>query len=200
MSPMIRQRSGQSATRLRVTAWAPLMVGLLLVAMWAVACDSGGGAAGSTTSTSESHGAQSGDIEGQVGTAIAVTDVRITVKSLQETFQPAQPVERLSEAAPSPPGAGNSFYQAYVRVENKGMRPVRVDPADFACLVGNTIVSVVPTRSGPPARSLLENTSFDLVLTFEAAAGYAPELIYSPRWYKGTIRVSPTKGEATSSN
>jgi hypothetical protein len=92
----------------------------------------------------------------------------------------------------------NSFYQAYGGLENMGVSPVTVDPADFACLVGSTIVAVVPTRSGPPSRSLLKNTSFDLVLTFESTAGFEPVLLYSPPWYKGTVRVAPATGENTS--
>jgi hypothetical protein len=140
---------------------------------------------------------QSGDVDGTVGTAISVAEVRITVRSLEETFQPAQPVQRLSEATPTAPAAGESFYQAYVRVENKGVAPVRVDPTDFVCLAGSTAVAIEPTRSGPLGRSLLKNTTLDLILTFKSTAGYVPELLYSPSWYKGTIRVTPTVVEET---
>ena len=76
-----------------------------------------------------------------------------------------------------------------MKVENKGVTPVRVDPEDFACAVGNSVVGIEPTWSGPPARSLLKNSSMDLLVTFKAKAGYEPVLLYSPSWYDGTIRV-----------
>lgn len=179
-----------------------LVCGLgLLVAgsFWLGGCDSGEDTGGSTTSSTEAQGVQSGDVEGQVGTAIAVADVRVTVKSLEATFQPAQPVQRLSDETPAAPAAGESFYQAYVRVQNLGVAPVRVDPRDFACLVDNAVVAIEPTRSGPPARSILRNTSLDLILTFKSRAGFEPQLIYSPSWYDGTIRVTPAAegGSAT---
>ncbi|MCL5735455.1 MAG: hypothetical protein M1274_07680 [Actinobacteria bacterium] len=179
---------------------ALVVVSVAMSTFWLVGCTSGDKTGGSTTSSSETQGAQSGDVTGDVGTSIAVADVRITVKSLEATFQPAQPAQRLSEGTPSAPAAGESFYQAYVRVENLGVAPVRVDPRDFACLVGNAIVAIEPTRSGPLPRSLLKNTSLDLILTFKADAGFVPELIYSPPWYDGTITVSPgQEGSSTTS-
>jgi hypothetical protein len=157
-----------------------------------VGCKSGDDTpGGSTTSSSEAQGVKSGDVDGTVGTEIAVADVRITVKALEATFQPAQPVQRLNDSTPVAPAAGESFYQAYVRVQNLGVAPVRVDPREFACLVGSTVVAIEPTRTGPPARSILKNTSLDLILTFKSHAGFVPELIYSPSWFNGTIRVTP---------
>jgi hypothetical protein len=168
--------------------------------VWAVGCDSGskGDAGGSTTSSESSQGAKSGDIEGRVGAAVAVGDAVVTVRALQATFQPAMPAQRLSEQTPSAPGAGESLFQAYVRVENRGATPIRVDPADFACAVGNSVVRIEPTRSGPLPRSLLEHTSLDLLLTFKAQVGFEPVLIYNPPWYDGTIRISPQSEETTS--
>jgi len=187
----------------RRSVWAPgpfvacALVLLVAGSLWLGGCDSGGETAGSTTTSSEGQGVQSGDVEGQVGTAVAVADVIITVNALEATFQPAQPSQRLSDETPSAPAAGESFYQAYVRVENSGAAPIRADPRDFACLVNNTISAIEPTRSGPPARSLLSNTSLDLVLTFKATAGYEPELIYSPPWYDGAIRITPAAESAS---
>ena len=133
---------------------------------------------------------------------MTVGNARVIVNALQETFQPVLPAQRLSEQTPSAPEAGESFYQAYVRVENLATDPVRVDATDFTCLVGNTVVAIEPTRSGPVARSLLKNTSLDLILTFKAEAGFVPELRYNPPWYQGSIRVTPaqeqTPGDATS--
>jgi hypothetical protein len=95
----------------------------------------------------------------------------------------------MSEQTPSAPSGDESFYQAYVKIENKGSTPIRVDLEDFACAVGSTVVGVEPTWSGPIARSLLKNSSLDLLVTFKGKAGYEPVLLYSPSWYDGTIRV-----------
>jgi hypothetical protein len=189
---------------------APRMAALLLIliiflaviscAAWVVACDSKDGKTvdGETTSSTEKGESESGDIEGVLGEEIKVGDAIITVRALQATFQPAIPEQRLSEQTPSAPAAGESFYQAYVRVENKeAVTPIRVDPEDFACAVGDAVVGIEPTRSGPFSRSLLKNTSLDLLLTFKAPAGFEPILIYSPPWHKGVIRVSPEATEPT---
>ncbi len=133
----------------------------------------------------------SGDVEAVVGKAVKLGDVRVTVNVLQATFQPALPGQRISEQTPSAPSAGESFYQAYVRVENLGTPPVRVDAADFTCVVDKTVLPIEVTRSGPPPRSILKNASFDLILTFKASAGFVPELRYNPPWYHGTLRVTP---------
>jgi hypothetical protein len=103
----------------------------------------------------------------------------------------------MSEQTPVAPEGGESFYQAYVKVENRGVAPLRVDGQDFACVVGDVVVGVEPTRSGPTARSLLKNSSIDLLLTFKGPAGYEPVLLYSPSWYDGTIRVLPASAQAT---
>ena len=172
---------------------AGAILGLLIVtavAAWTAGCDSDQDAgAGADTSSMKDEGPRSGDVEGGVGEEIVVADVRITVKGLQATFRPAQPVQRLSGETPTAPGADESFYQAYVRVENHGVSPVRVDAQDFVCLFGNEVAPVEPTHSGPLARSLLKNTSLDLVLTFKWTAGYEPVLLYNPPWWDGTIRV-----------
>lgn len=170
--------------------------------MWASACDSGNGesADGSTTSTTSGEGSQSGDIEGRVGMAIKVGEAVVTVRALQATFQPAMPERRLSEQTPVAPAAGESFYQARVRVENKGVSPLRVDAVDFACAVGDAVVNIEPTRSGPLPRSLLKGTSLDLLLTFKAQAGFEPILLYSPPWYDGAVRVSPQSEETTTTD
>jgi hypothetical protein len=147
--------------------------------------------AGTTSSSTSIDASQSGDIEGQVGEALEVGSALVTVRALQSTFQPAVPAQRLSDQSPSAPGAGESFYQAYVRVENRDTAPIRVDPNNFACAIGDVVVGVEPTRSGPLPRSLLKNASLDLLLTFKGPAGYEALLLYDPPWYRGTVRVSP---------
>jgi hypothetical protein len=169
--------------------------------MWAAGCHSGDGAAdGSTTSSTSGEGPKSGDIEGRVGMAIAVGEAVVTVRALQATFQPAMPEHRLSGQTPTAPASGESFYQAYVRVENKGVSPLRVAADDFACAVGDAVVNIEPTRSGPLPRSLLKGTSLDLLLTFKAQAGFQPVLLYNPPWYDGTVRVSPQSEETTTTS
>ena len=178
-----------------------LMAALFLLAglaAWTVGCTSEEAADGSTTSTDEDV-QPSGDIDGTVGEAIGVGDALVTVRALQETFHPATPEQRMSEQTPVAPESGESFYQAYVKVENGGAVPLRVDPEDFACVVGDAVIAVEPTRSGPAARSLLKNSSLDLLLTFKGDAGHEPVLLYSPPWYDGTIRVLPMSVEPTES-
>lgn len=188
-------RADRGAASIAVWVGLSLLVGFLL--FWTTACDPEieEGPGNSGTSSTEAQGAGSGDVTAAVGKTVKVGNARVTVNALQETFHPVQPGQRLSEQTPSAPAGGESFYQAYVRVENVGVEPVRVDPADFTCLVKNTVVAIEVTRSGPPARSLLKNASLDLILTFEAEAGFAPELRYDPPWYDGTVRVTSAAEE-----
>jgi hypothetical protein len=144
---------------------------------------------GSDTGGSDTTLAPSGDIEGTIGDSIKVGKAVIVVRVLDATFNPVTPEQRMSEQTPSAPGGNESFYQAYVKIENKGVTPLRVDPEDFACAVGNSVVGIEATWSGPPARSLLKNSSLDLLVTFKAKAGYQPVLLFSPSWYSGTIRI-----------
>jgi hypothetical protein len=187
--------AGGQASRRRSRSAAILIAALLLAlgAVWLQACNRSGdtGGAGGTTSSTSKQSSQSGNIEGVLGEKISVGNAVITVRALQSTFQPAMPAQRLSESTPSAPGVGESFYQAYVRVENVEVNPLRVDPADFLCAIGDKVVSIEPTRSGPYARSLLKNTSLDLLLTFEGPAGFQPVLMYKPTWYDGVISIGP---------
>ncbi|MBN1631207.1 MAG: hypothetical protein JW990_15710 [Thermoleophilia bacterium] len=195
--------------RLHSTSWFRALLGpltaLLLTAcclVWTSGCDLGGGegAEGRTTSTTEEEGQESGDIAGVIGEAIKVGQATVTVRALHSTFQPASPEQRLSEKTPTAPGAGETFYQAYVRVTNTDVTPLRIDPEDFVCRVADSVVAIEPTRSGPFPRSLLNNTSLDLMLTFRAAAGYLPMLIYTPPWYDGIITVTPEAEETTTTS
>jgi hypothetical protein len=179
--------------------WLPLLLALIVagLAAWSVACSSGNGQATSTSVTTGSGSAPSGDIEASVGEVIKIGNVAVTVRGLAATFNPVTPEQRMSEQTPSAPAGSESFYQAYVRVENKGVAPVRVDPEDFACAVGNSVVGIEPTWSGPIARSLLKNSSMELLVTFKAKAGYEPVLLYSPSWYDGTIRIRQSSTPTT---
>jgi hypothetical protein len=176
-----------------------LLLATLVVAgfaVWVTACSDAGDGSESTTTSADTGSTPSGDIEAAVGEDIKVGHAMVTVRALQPTFNPVTPEQRLSEQAPASPGGNESFYQAYVKIENHGVTPLRVDAEDFACAVGNSVVGIEPTWSGPPPRSLLENSSLDLLVTFKAKAGYQPVLLYSPPWYDGTIRVGPATGSA----
>ncbi len=200
------QRQGSHADRrdptgprvLRVLVLLLLMIGVVCLPLVA-GCDGEEDQVDNetTSSTTNVDGSQSGDIEGVVGDALEVGVSLVTVRALQATFQPATPEQRLSEQTPTAPEAGESFYQAYVRVENRETDPIRVDPNHFACAIGDTVASIEPTRSGPLPRSLLKNASLDLLLTFKGPAGYEPLLLYNPPWYRGTVRVSPQVVEET---
>jgi hypothetical protein len=167
-----------------------LVVAALLAAglgVWATACSGG---SDEETTTTEPSGQASGDIEGLVNKDLKVGKALITVAWLDATFNPVTPGQRMSEATPSAPEGDESFYQAFIKILNRGSMPLRVDPEDFACAVGNTVVGLEPTWSGPMARSLLKNSSIDVLVTFKAKAGYQPVLLYSPSWYDGTIRIT----------
>jgi hypothetical protein len=167
-----------------------------VLALWVTACSSGDGGDGDTTTT-ESGDEPSGDIEGAVGAKLKVGKAVITVRVLDATFNPVVPEQRMSEQTPSAPSGDESFYQAYVKIENKGAMPIRVDPEDFACAVGSSVVGIEATWSGPIARSLLKNSSLDLLVTFKGKAGYEPVLLYSPSWYDGTIRIKNASASTT---
>lgn len=194
---MYEQRLGNRQPAWRSAAVAVLLLVLAPCAGWMAGCDleDGTPAEGGSTSSTEKVEVESGDIEGTVGDKIKVGDAIVTVRALQATFQPAVPEQRLSEQTPPAPGSGESFYQAYVTVENTEVAPIRADARDFSCAVGDSMVAIEPTRSGPLARSLLKNTSLDLLLTFKAQAGYQPILVYRPSWYSGVITVSPASME-----
>jgi hypothetical protein len=177
-----------SGRRRRLALLALIAALVVSLAAWLGACDSSDE---STTTSTASTGNPSGDMEAAVGETIKLGKVVILVRALDATFNPVTPEQRLSEQTPSAPSGDESFYQAYVNIQNKGASPVRVDAEDFACAVGSSVVGIEPTWSGPPARSLLKNSSLDLLVTFKAKAGYEPVLLYSPSWYDGTIRITP---------
>ncbi len=196
------QREARSNDKTRRPLAVPLFLLLLAVMLCvasAVGCDAETGAStdGETTTSVGGAETESGDIEGTVGEEITVGEATVTVRALHATFQPAVPEQRLSEQSPTAPATGESFYQAYVRVSNNAVTPIRIDAEDFVCAVGDSVVSIEPTRSGPFPRSLLNGTSLDLLLTFKAQAGFQPILMYSPPWYDGVIRVSPESNEET---
>lgn len=173
---------------------AALAAGLLLSA---AACSSEDDRNGDGTTTTDAGGQPSGDLEGTVNEPVKVGKAVITVRVLDATFNPVMPEQRMSEQTPSAPEGDESFYQAYVRIQNRGTMPIRVDPEDFACAVGNAVAGIEPTWSGPVARSLLKNSSLDLLVTFKAKAGYEPVLLYSPAWYEGTIRIRNASATTT---
>jgi hypothetical protein len=160
-----------------------LVVLVAVCVLGPVACGSTGTGPGSGLS----GGGSSGDISGGINASVAVGDAVITIKSLQAAFQPVSPAQKLSDQALVAPAAGITFYQAYVRIENRGQFPLRIDPEDFVCSIGNTISTLELTRSGPAARSIIFGTSIDLVLTFRGATGAEPTLIYNPPWHTGLI-------------
>lgn len=178
---------------------ATVIVALTAVCIFGLtACSSGG--TGDGSGSAPSGGGASGNIEGGVNTGVTVGDAVITVKSLQAAFQPISPAQKLSDEALVAPAAGFTFYQAYVRIENHGQFPLRIDAEDFVCRIGNTISTLEPTRSGPAARSIIYGTSIDLVLTFRGATGAEPTLIYTPPWYSGLISFNAnTQSQGTAS-
>ena len=179
---------------------AALLLGLLLcsVILFATACNSSNDSS-DETSTTESGDVPSGDIDAVIGQTIKIGKAVVTVRLLDATFNPVTPPQRMSEQTPTAPNGDQAFYQAYVDVQNTGDMPLRVDPEDFACAVGSSVAGVEPTWSGPIARSLLKNSSIEVLVNFKGKAGYQPVLLYSPAWYDGTIRVTEASGPTTTS-
>lgn len=163
------------------TAFAVMMAIAVILAIAGCSSDDSGGSGA---------GGSSANVAGGINTAVTVGDSVITIKSLQAAFQPVAPAQRLSDEALVAPAAGVTFYQAYVHIENRGQFPLRVDPDDFVCQIGNVLSTIEPTRSGPVARSIIYGTSLDLLLTFRGATGADPTLIYNPPWYSGLITFS----------
>lgn len=170
---------------------------LVALCVWgATAC--GQSENGDGSGSGPSGGGSSGNLQGGIGSGVSVGDALVAVQSLQAAFQPVSPAQKLSDDALVAPAAGVTFYQAYVHIENRGQFPLRVDPEDFVCRIGDTLSMLELTRSGPVARSIIFGTSLDLVLTFRGATGVEPILIYSPPWYAGVVSFSAkTSGQGT---
>jgi hypothetical protein len=172
--------------------WRGVVLVQMLVLCVAVIAGCGSGGSDDNAGTKPPGSSVSGNLEGGIGLDVAVGDAVVNVKSFQAAFQPVSPAQKLSDDALVAPAAGVTFYQAYVRIENRSLFPLRVDPQDFLCRIGNTLSLLEPTRSGPAARSIIYGTSIDLVLTFRGVAGTEPILVYSPDWYSGVISFSAT--------
>ena len=161
-----RHEGGTHLMRRR-SLWLLLVMALLaaVLALWVTACSSGDGGDGDTTTT-EAGDEPSGDIEGTVGATLKVGKAVITVRVLDATFNPVVPEQRMSEQTPSAPSGDESFYQAYVKIENKGAMPIRVDPEDFACAVGSTRgghrADVVGPHRPEPSQEQLARPAGDL--------------------------------------
>jgi hypothetical protein len=152
------------------------------------------GTGGSTTSTTAGKGTS---LHGVVGQQLDVGPVKLLVAALAPVTVPLSPkVVAAPSVTPPQLGSGRSFFQAWVSVRNSGTTGVRIDPQDFTLVNDKRAYSVDLTRSGPPALSLLPGGTVDLILTFEAPSGAAPELVYRPNWYSGTVivkgRLKPT--------
>lgn len=206
-------RPGANRQRARVS---PVLAALLTIALLVfVGCSSAGNSTSSTkatnkgdttssdgksTSTTKNTGSSlpdTGEVSGLIGETIEIGKIKLTVKSLEETVNPAPPPRPASSKEPSSLGANRSFYQASVRIENTGEMPVPVDVTQFSCAVGDGVSAVDPVRSGPPGRSLLKGTSIDLLLTFMGDSGYQPELLYHPPETNGVVRVKAAEVTST---
>lgn len=161
---------------------------VLALSVFVVSCDGAGDGPSPGVTTA---GGLSGDQVVAITERVALGDAFITVTALEDAFQPVTPPQKMSEESPVAPAAGETFYQARVLIENQGSLPLRVDPGHFACRIGNYVSMIEPTRSGPPARSLIYNTSLILLLTFRGPAGQDPLLIYRPPWYEGVVTFDP---------
>ncbi|OPZ77097.1 MAG: hypothetical protein BWY79_01313 [Actinobacteria bacterium ADurb.Bin444] len=147
----------------------------------------GKGAGGATTVTTGSTGGKPTTQRVRVGEQVAVGDVRVLVPVSTLTATPARPMYPVATVSGVRPGPGETYYQAVVRIENAGQKPVRVDPRDFSAMVGRASAPLDISRSGPEARTLLHGTSLELILTFVVPDGAEPDLVHHPSWLNGTL-------------
>lgn len=125
-------------------------------------------------------GTKTNAVKAAVGETVKVEGAEAVVTAFSPTDHPARPVQPMRAGVAVPARAGETFYQAYVWIKNGGTSVVRVDPRDFDLLVGDGYVSVDPSRTGPPAQSLLPGASLDLIVTFRAPAGKDADLRWRP--------------------
>jgi hypothetical protein len=162
-----------------------LVLLVLFLALVVSRC-SGGSDAGDAAVSGGQPAHQISVAPGETATAGKV-DVMVT--AIAPVDEPVLPDQVVDPGDPPALGAKQSFYQAFVRVKNGGDTPVRVDPQDFWLADGDKLVAVDATRSGPAARSLLHGASINVIVTFMARAGLAPQLVYRPGWFDAAILV-----------
>lgn len=136
----------------------------------------------------------------QTGAPLKVGDVLFEVDSFHLVVVPGAPNHTLTEGMAFPLGEGDVFYQARVRIKNRGRLPVRVDPNDFQLVADDERWQVDPGRTGPPPRTLRYRASLDLVVTFRAPVREGASLLYSPAWHPYGIIVEEMlapKGETS---
>lgn len=131
--------------------------------------------------------AEAGDVTVSVGERVVRGDAAVTVTAFLPTDRPTLPPSAASDAVSPEPGEGQTFHQAFVWVENEGEAPIRVDPADFTLLAAGAQIPPDLTRSGPAARTMLQGSSLQLILTFIGPAEGTPRLGYTSPWSQGTI-------------
>jgi hypothetical protein len=169
-----------------------LVIGAVALILAPAGCSRGTGTTTSGRVTSTTAGS-SQTVEGEVGKALDVGGVKVEVTGLASVAQPLFPATLADpDGLPLPLAAGRVFYQAWVKVENKGDQVVRVDPRDFVLTYERKTYLPDLRRSGPDVRSLIMTASTDLILTFEVPEGAKPDLLYRPSWYGGRVLV---KGE-----
>ncbi len=158
------------------------------------AAEPGDTTAESPDATAEITAAESGDVAAGVGEPVMLGSVRVNVTSLSTTSRPTTPHRSVDEAAAVP--SSGDFVQAFVYVQNRSADAVRVEPFDFMLVAEGHGSKPVSGLTGPPARTLLPGASLDLIVTFAAPEGEISGLVYSPRWFPGSLSVT---GELTPS-
>lgn len=173
----------RSKPNLRMLRLLVLVVFLVAIALGIrqLACD------GDPTDPQEPGGgtvetvAEGSEITVSVGETISAAGLNLVVTSLTPLAVPTGPRSPMAETPTRSLGAGESYYQAFARAENKGEGVVRVDPGDFSLDADGVLTGPLPSLTGPSARSLLPGASFDLILTFVGPDGLEPRLVYRPK-------------------
>ena len=133
---------------------------------------------GSEGGTVETVG-EGAEVTVSVGDVVMDGDLSLVVTSLTPMTVPTGPRYPMTEGVVALDlSAGESYYQVFARVENKGAGVVRFDPEDFSLDADGVLVGPDPSLTGPGARSLLHGASLNFILTFIGPEGLAPRLVY----------------------
>jgi hypothetical protein len=174
-APRIR-RSGPNVRMLRLVVLVVLLA-VIALGVRQFACEGASESAGPADDGSVAVEKDS-RVTVAVGERFSIDGLDLVVTSLMPVGAPTRPRYPMANDAARQPRAGEAYYQAFVRAENRGESPARIGPEDFSLDADGVLISPVPVLSGPAKRSLLVGASFDIILSFIGPAGMEPRLVY----------------------
>ncbi len=123
----------------------------------------------------------------KLGEQVTLGDASLKVAAFTPTAKPVRPAYPLDESVPGPAAAGETYYQAFVVVDNKGPSTFRFDPDDFDLLLDGTPVAPDPVWTGPSARTLLPGASLSATIGFRAPVAQNLQLRWRPTGTGATL-------------